>query len=222
MRVDRISAGDIVKASIKGRTVYGEVREVAGGVVHFLPLTHAAGWRHATAMRSLVTVERLAVLTPATTASLPRHHASSSLRRASTDKTHGCVGGRLLPRVKALAKVTAVTVDGCHCAAYADPMHPDACRAVAIRPQRARDGRRPRLLLTQAKRALACCLPRGVGLGGTAGTCAPSTTRGISARRAKHLIFVLRRYALSSARCGDGPAANLCAFRAREMRVELL
>ena len=49
MRVDRISAGDIVKASIKGRTVYGEVREVAGGVVHFLPLTHAAGWRHASA-----------------------------------------------------------------------------------------------------------------------------------------------------------------------------
>jgi hypothetical protein len=49
VRVDRISAGDIVKASIKGRTVYGEVREVAGGVVHFLPLTHAAGWRHASA-----------------------------------------------------------------------------------------------------------------------------------------------------------------------------
>jgi hypothetical protein len=49
VRVDRIAAGDIVKASIKGRTVYGEVREVAGGVVHFLPLTHAAGWRHASA-----------------------------------------------------------------------------------------------------------------------------------------------------------------------------
>lgn len=49
MRVDRISAGDIVKASVKGRTMYGEVREVADGFVHFLPLTPAAGWRHASA-----------------------------------------------------------------------------------------------------------------------------------------------------------------------------
>lgn len=49
MRIDRISAGDIVKASIKGRGVYGEVREVSAGVVHFEPLTRAAGWRHASA-----------------------------------------------------------------------------------------------------------------------------------------------------------------------------
>jgi hypothetical protein len=49
MRVDRICVGDIVKASIKGRTMYGEVLEVAEGVVHFLPLTPAAGWRHASA-----------------------------------------------------------------------------------------------------------------------------------------------------------------------------
>ncbi len=47
MRIDRIAAGDIVKASIKGRSVYGEVREVSDGVVHFEPLTPAAGWRHA-------------------------------------------------------------------------------------------------------------------------------------------------------------------------------
>ena len=49
MRIDRIAAGDIVKASIKGRVVYGEVREVTDGVVHFEPLTRAAGWRHASA-----------------------------------------------------------------------------------------------------------------------------------------------------------------------------
>lgn len=49
MRVDRIAAGDIVKASIKGRVVYGEVLEVSDGVVRFHPLNPAAGWRHATA-----------------------------------------------------------------------------------------------------------------------------------------------------------------------------
>lgn len=49
MRLDRITVGDIVRASIKGRVVYGEVREVAQGVVHFHPISPAAGWRHATA-----------------------------------------------------------------------------------------------------------------------------------------------------------------------------
>ncbi len=49
MRVDRIAVGDIVKASIKGRVVYGEVLEVSDGVVRFHPLSRAAGWRHATA-----------------------------------------------------------------------------------------------------------------------------------------------------------------------------
>ena len=49
MTLDRVAAGDIVKASIKGRVVYGEVREVTDGVVHFEPLTRAAGWRHASA-----------------------------------------------------------------------------------------------------------------------------------------------------------------------------
>jgi hypothetical protein len=38
-----------VKASIKGRVVYGEVLEVSDGVVRFYPLSPAAGWRHATA-----------------------------------------------------------------------------------------------------------------------------------------------------------------------------
>jgi hypothetical protein len=48
MRVDRIAVGDIIKASIKGRVIYGEVREIIDGVVHFHPLSPAAGWRHAT------------------------------------------------------------------------------------------------------------------------------------------------------------------------------
>ncbi|MFZ1993708.1 MAG: hypothetical protein WAU75_06330 [Solirubrobacteraceae bacterium] len=49
MRIDRIAVGDIVKASIKGRVVYGEVLQIVDGVVHFRPLSPAAGWRHATA-----------------------------------------------------------------------------------------------------------------------------------------------------------------------------
>ncbi|HZE07061.1 MAG TPA: hypothetical protein VE127_17665 [Solirubrobacteraceae bacterium] len=49
MRLDRIAVGDIIRASIKGRVVYGEVREVAQGIVHFHPISPAAGWRHATA-----------------------------------------------------------------------------------------------------------------------------------------------------------------------------
>ena len=49
MRLDRVVAGDIVKASIGGRVVYGEVIEVRDGAVHFHPISLAAGWRHATA-----------------------------------------------------------------------------------------------------------------------------------------------------------------------------
>jgi hypothetical protein len=51
VRLDRIAAGDIVKASIKGRTVYGEVQEITDGVVQFRPLSPAAGWRHASAQQ---------------------------------------------------------------------------------------------------------------------------------------------------------------------------
>jgi len=49
VRLDRVVVGDIVKASIGGRVVYGEVLEVREGAVHFNPITRAAGWRHATA-----------------------------------------------------------------------------------------------------------------------------------------------------------------------------
>ena len=49
MRLDPIAVGDIVKASIGGRVVYGEVLEVRDGTVHFSPISRAAGWRHATA-----------------------------------------------------------------------------------------------------------------------------------------------------------------------------
>ena len=41
--------GDIVKASIGGRVIYGEVLEVADGTVRFAPISRAAGWSHATA-----------------------------------------------------------------------------------------------------------------------------------------------------------------------------
>lgn len=49
MRIDAIAVGDMVKASIGGRVVYGEVLEVRDGVVHFTPISRAAGWRHAAA-----------------------------------------------------------------------------------------------------------------------------------------------------------------------------
>jgi hypothetical protein len=63
MRIDGIAAGDIVKASIGGRVVYGEVLEIRDGVVSFNPISRAAGWRHAHAPESVVTqpLEQLAL-----------------------------------------------------------------------------------------------------------------------------------------------------------------
>ena len=49
MRLDPIAVGDIVKASIKGRIVYGEVLEIRDGSVSFTPISSGAGWRHASA-----------------------------------------------------------------------------------------------------------------------------------------------------------------------------
>jgi hypothetical protein len=49
MRLEGVAAGDIVKVSIGGRVVYGEVLEIRAGTVHFTPISRAAGWRHATA-----------------------------------------------------------------------------------------------------------------------------------------------------------------------------
>ena len=49
MRLDPIAVGDIVKASIGGRLVWGEVLEIRDGAVHFNPISRGAGWRHATA-----------------------------------------------------------------------------------------------------------------------------------------------------------------------------
>lgn len=49
MRIDAIAPGDIVKTSIGGRQIYGEVVEIRDQRVHFHPITHAAGYRHATA-----------------------------------------------------------------------------------------------------------------------------------------------------------------------------
>jgi hypothetical protein len=47
MRVDAIAAGDIVKASIGGRMIYGEVLEIRDGIVYFNPVSRGSGWRHA-------------------------------------------------------------------------------------------------------------------------------------------------------------------------------
>ena len=49
VRLDPIAVGDIVKTSIGGRIVYGEVLEIRDGAVHFTPLSRGVGWRHASA-----------------------------------------------------------------------------------------------------------------------------------------------------------------------------
>ena len=53
VRIERIAVGDIVLCSIGGRRIYGEVSEITDGVVHFRPITAAAGWRHAGARQIL-------------------------------------------------------------------------------------------------------------------------------------------------------------------------
>jgi hypothetical protein len=49
MRLERVQAGDLILARIKGRSIYGEVLEVTGGEINFRPLCAAAGWHHASA-----------------------------------------------------------------------------------------------------------------------------------------------------------------------------
>ena len=49
MRLERVAVGDVIKARIKGRSLWGEVTEVKDGVVYFSPISPAAGWRHASA-----------------------------------------------------------------------------------------------------------------------------------------------------------------------------
>jgi hypothetical protein len=50
MKLERVQPGDIIKASIKGRTgIWGEVTEIKSGTVYFRPLCPATGWRHASA-----------------------------------------------------------------------------------------------------------------------------------------------------------------------------
>jgi hypothetical protein len=49
VRLDPIAVGDIVKTSIGGRVIYGEVLEIRDGTVYFNPLSRGSGWRHATA-----------------------------------------------------------------------------------------------------------------------------------------------------------------------------
>jgi len=51
LRVDGIAVGDIVKASIGGRVVYGEVLEIRSGIVYFNPISLGSGWRHASAQQ---------------------------------------------------------------------------------------------------------------------------------------------------------------------------
>jgi len=49
MRLERVAVGDVIKARIKGRSLWGEVTEIRDGVVYFSPISAAAGWPHASA-----------------------------------------------------------------------------------------------------------------------------------------------------------------------------
>ena len=49
MRLERVAVGDVIKARIKGRSLWGDVTEVKEGVVYSSPISPAAGWRHASA-----------------------------------------------------------------------------------------------------------------------------------------------------------------------------
>jgi hypothetical protein len=49
MWLERVAVGDVIKARIKGRSLWGEVTEVKAGIVYFSPISAAAGWRHASA-----------------------------------------------------------------------------------------------------------------------------------------------------------------------------
>jgi hypothetical protein len=49
MRLERVAVGDVIKARVKGRSLWGEVTEVKDGIVYFSPISPAAGWRHASA-----------------------------------------------------------------------------------------------------------------------------------------------------------------------------
>jgi hypothetical protein len=51
MRLERVQPGDVVRCSIKGPGIWGEVTEIKEGMVYFRPLCPAAGWRHATARK---------------------------------------------------------------------------------------------------------------------------------------------------------------------------
>jgi hypothetical protein len=51
MRLERVAVGDVIKARIKGRSLWGEVTEVKDGIVYFSPISPAAGWRHARSTR---------------------------------------------------------------------------------------------------------------------------------------------------------------------------
>jgi hypothetical protein len=49
MRLERVAVGDVIKAQITGRSLWGEVTEVKDGTVYFSPISAAAGWGQASA-----------------------------------------------------------------------------------------------------------------------------------------------------------------------------
>ena len=58
MRLDGIAVGDIIKTSIGGRVLYGEVLEIRAGMVYFNPISVGSGWRHASAHQVIAHADR--------------------------------------------------------------------------------------------------------------------------------------------------------------------
>jgi len=48
MQLERVAVGDVIKARVKGRSLWAEVTEVKDGIVYFSPISAAGGWRERT------------------------------------------------------------------------------------------------------------------------------------------------------------------------------
>jgi hypothetical protein len=58
MRLDRVGTGDVIKARIKGRSLWGEVTQVKDGIVYFSPISRPPGGGTRPRARSSVTGAR--------------------------------------------------------------------------------------------------------------------------------------------------------------------
>jgi hypothetical protein len=95
MRLEHVAVGDVIRARIKGRSLWGEVTEVKDGIVYFSPISAAAGWRHASAREIIghwrkTGHRKTGLVRPAarmTTSPRPSRASSSRCRRSTSDRS---------------------------------------------------------------------------------------------------------------------------------------